>query len=511
MDILEQIGWMAEKFGERTAIKSSQESLTYAELERYSDGLAAWIHRRYGDSKIPVIVYGHKSPWMIVCFLACVKAGKAYCPQDISIPKVRVFDTVRSVEPELVFVVEGELEPQIGKCLGLKEIKKIAENTEEKSCKEWWVKGDDTYYIIFTSGSTGKPKGVQITADCLNHYLDWSVTLGGSREEKEGAHFLNQAPFSFDLSVMDLYTSLASGGTLFPMEKELQSDYGRMFAFLEQADINFWVSTPSFVDMCLSDRKFNQALLPKLQAFLFCGEVLTTSTVWNLMERFPDAKIINTYGPTESTVAVSDVEITKKLLQDISAAGGTLPVGCEKKNTFLEIWDEDGKPLPDGKQGEIIIIGDTVSTGYYGRPELTEKAFFTCERKGQNYRAYRTGDAGYKKDGQLYYNGRIDLQVKLHGYRIEIEDIENNMVRLPQIRQAVVVPNIREGKVKSLTAFVTGDMGSQTPLEFSQKVKQDLKELIPTYMIPKKIRHIDSIPMNPHGKADRKYLGGLVG
>ena len=153
MDILEQIGWMAEKFGERTAIKSSQESLTYAELERYSDGLAAWIHRRYGDSKIPVIVYGHKSPWMIVCFLACVKAGKAYCPQDISIPKVRVFDTVRSVEPELVFVVEGELEPQIGKCLGLKEIKKIAENTEEKSCKEWWVKGDDTYYIIFTSGT----------------------------------------------------------------------------------------------------------------------------------------------------------------------------------------------------------------------------------------------------------------------------------------------------------------------------------------------------------------------
>lgn len=511
MDILEQIGKIAENFGERTAIKGRQESFAYAELERYSDSLAVWIHQRYGSSKKPVIVYGHKSPWMVVCFLACVKAGKAYCPQDISIPQVRVLETVRSVEPELVLVAEGVLEPQIGECLGLEEIKGIAETDGEKCRKEWRVKGEDTYYIIFTSGSTGKPKGVQITADCLNHYLDWSVNLGSSREEKAGAHFLNQAPFSFDLSVMDLYTSLAAGGTLYTMEKELQSDYGRMFGFLEQSEIQFWVSTPSFADMCLSDRKFNQTLLPGLRAFLFCGEVLTTSTVRNLMERFPDAKIINTYGPTESTVAVSDVEITEELLQEVLAAGGTLPVGHEKENTFLEIWDEDGNPLPEGSQGEIIIIGDTVSTGYYGREELTKKAFFTCERNGQMYRAYRTGDAGYKKDGQLYYNGRIDLQVKLHGYRIEIEDIENNLVRLPQIHQAVVVPNMREGKVKSLTAFVTGEMDGQSQLEFAKKVKQDLKELLPVYMIPKKIRHIDTMPMNLHGKADRKYLGGLVG
>ena len=124
--------------------------------------------------------------------------------------------------------------------------------------------------------------------------------------------------------------------------------------------------------------------------------------------------------------------------------------------------------------------------------------------------AYHTGDAGYLKEGQLFYNGRIDLQVKLHGYRIEVEDIENNMLRLPQISHAVVLPNMKDGKVKSLTAFVTGDKGEKSDLEFSRQIKTELKEILPAYMVPKKIKYVDNIPMNSNGKADRKYLGGLL-
>ena len=172
--------------------------------------------------------------------------------------------------------------------------------------------------------------------------------------------------------------------------------------------------------------------------------------------------------------------------------------------------DYDGEILEEGQQGEIIIIGDTVSTGYYKRDDLTKKAFFQCERNGIKYRAYHTGDAGYLKEGQLFYNGRIDLQVKLHGYRIEVEDIENNMLRLPQISHAVVLPNMKDGKVKSLTAFVTGDKGEKSDLEFSRQIKTELKEILPAYMVPKKIKYVDNIPMNSNGKADRKYLGGLL-
>lgn len=511
MNIIQSIRETALLYGNRIAVQSGEEQLTYAQLEDYSNRLAAWMSHKLGNSKIPVIVYGHKNPYMIVTFLACVKSGRAYCPQDISIPISRVEETVESVTPQLICVIEGDYAPKhAGITLNLRQIQDVIQTEKITGKGAQAVQEEDVFYIIFTSGSTGKPKGVQITTACLNHYLDWSVTLGGSRREKEGALFMNQAPFSFDLSVMDLYTSLACGGTLCTMTKECQKDYTQMFDFFAHTKLNVWVSTPSFADMCLVDKNFSQDLLPELGLFLFCGEVLTTATAGKLMERFPNAKIMNTYGPTESTVAVTEVEITPELLTHTISQGKSLPVGHEKPGTCIEIWDEQGKCCKEGEQGEIIIIGDTVSSGYYKRRDLTEKAFLVCERDGKWQRAYRTGDAGYLVEGQLYYNGRIDLQVKLHGYRIEIEDIENNMVRLEQIDHAVVIPNVKEGKVKSLTAFVTCHTKEKTEFELSRQIKEALKEFLPSYMIPKKIHCLDSIPMNNHGKADRKYLGGLV-
>lgn len=510
MDILKEIRKTAKEHGERIAIKSEEESLTYAQLEEYSDCLAVWLQQNMPDSKTPVVVYGHKNPYMVVCFFACVKAGRGYCPQDISIPMIRVIDTIESVKPDVVFVLEGKLELSEIQTVNLAELKTILEKTTNVYEERWNNKPEDVHYIIFTSGSTGKPKGVQITTDCLNHYLDWSVTLAKANEQEEPLFFLNQAPFSFDLSVMDLYTSLACGGTLVTMNKQTQKDYGKMFSFFQKEKLNVWVSTPSFADMCLVERNFSEQLLPELQTFLFCGETLTTSTVERLMERFPKAKIINTYGPTESTVAVTNVEITKELLEKTVKEGKSLPVGHEKPGTWIEIWDENHQIKEDGEVGEIVIIGDTVSIGYYQREDLTKKSFFTCEREGKTYRGYHTGDAGYKKDGQLFYNGRIDLQVKLHGYRIEIEDIENNMMRLPQISHAVVIPNVKDGKMKSLTAFVTGKEKEASKTDFSRQIKEELKTFLPAYMIPKKILPIDSIPMNNHGKVDRKYLGGLL-
>ncbi len=202
--------------------------------------------------------------------------------------------------------------------------------------------------IIFTSGSTGTPKGVKITADCLNHFLEWSVGLGGPAEEKQGAVFLNQAPFSFDLSVMDLYTCLACGGTLWCLEKEVQEDYQKLMDSLKDSGAGVWVSTPSFAELCLADPGFEERLLPRLRAFLFCGETLPCATVRRLKSRFPQAVVVNTYGPTESTVAVTEVEIT-----DTMAAGSSpLPVGRARPGTRIEIRNEKGAALPEGEQGE---------------------------------------------------------------------------------------------------------------------------------------------------------------
>lgn len=549
MDILKQIQECAKQYPQRIAFRRGcEDAISYGELWDYSERLAAWLMEHADEDRTPMAVYGHKHPWMLVCFLACVKSGRAYCPIDISVPDARVEATLAALPSRYVLATE-ELCADVGEkqVLGLDALRhilgdedgfwrgaeqkqtdsatgkeKIGFNTDGKEilhviAEENWVHGNETYYIIFTSGSTGTPKGVQITADCLNYYLDWSTGLGSSPEAKQGQVFLNQAPFSFDLSVMDLYTSLASGGTLYCLEKTVQSDYRALLQGLAASKAQVWVSTPSFADVCLSDKSFDRELLPELEVFLFCGETLTNKTARKLQERFPGAKVINTYGPTESTVAVTDVLVT----QELAVLEEPLPVGSPKPGTKIEIWDEDGNVLPEGEKGEIIILGDTVSTGYYGRPDLTEKSFFVSEHC---VRGYHTGDKGYLKNGMLYYCGRIDLQIKLHGYRIELEDVESNISKLPQVEHAVVVPGIRGGKVSSLTAYIVkrpledncasvSGSGSERTVDELAKLRSDLKQFLPDYMIPKKIVFVDELPMTNNGKVDRKRLAqdGVLG
>ena len=540
MDILKKICDWAVTCPNRIAVKSRSGEITYKELWRYSDHLADWLLKNTDGDRSPVAVYGHKHPWMLVCFLACVKSGRAYCPIDVSVPDARVESILQALPSKIILATEQTSVAAGGKrVVGLEELQKIISSTVEEVSgtvpEDIWVRGDETYYIIFTSGSTGTPKGVQITADCLGHYLDWSVTLGSSAQEKQGQVFLNQAPFSFDLSVMDLYTSLAVGGTLYCLEKSVQSDYRALVQELKESEANVWVSTPSFAEICLSERTFSQEMMPGLQVFLFCGETLANKTAGKLQQRFPKAKIVNTYGPTESTVAVTDVLITPEL----AGQEQPLPVGRPKMGTYIEIRDEDGKSLPEGEKGEIVIIGNTVSTGYYGRADLTEKSFFCCD----GMRGYHTGDKGYLQDGMLYYCGRIDLQIKLHGYRIELEDIENNIAKVPQIEQAAVVPNYRRGKVSSLTAYVvkcadnnrsevmesgkcantgsavsesgqsvdTGNAVSESgqyadKADAAADVRSALKQFLPDYMIPKKIVFLDKMPVTNNGKVNRKLL-----
>lgn len=172
MNILKEIKGFSKINKDRIAIHSGDTCLSYGQLDDYSDRLAVWLNREYKESRTPVIVYGHKNPYMIICFLACVKSGRAYCPQDISIPDQRVLDTVECVEPDVILQVEGNIDFAGANVKKLSDIEKIIENETEIIDESYWVKPDDNYYIIFTSGSTGKPKGVQITFDCLNNYLD---------------------------------------------------------------------------------------------------------------------------------------------------------------------------------------------------------------------------------------------------------------------------------------------------------------------------------------------------
>lgn len=497
MNILDKIKGYSLSQPDQAAMQWQNQKLTYGELELYSSRLAAYIERIAGSNKEPVAVYGHKHPFMLVCFLALVKSGRGYCPIDVSVPHERVDMILDTLDSDICLALEP-LSREDKQVITLDHILNILKDETEEIALDKALKDNDVYYMIFTSGSTGVPKGVMITRGNLEHYLDWSVTLGTSVEDKRGKVFLNQAPFSFDLSVMDLYTCLVSGGTLWTLDKSTQQDYKELYQSLGESDVSVFVSTPSFAEICMSDPLFSDALLPKLELFLFCGETLMNQTAKKLRKRFPKAVIMNTYGPTESTVAVTEVLVDDQLMEEVSP----LPVGRAKPGTIIEICDDKGNVLPEGEKGEIHILGDTVSKGYYKNPEGTEKAFYHTVRNGKSVAGYRTGDEGYLQQGMLYYCGRIDLQIKLHGYRIEIEDIENNIVRLPGVRQAVVVPNIRKGAVKSLTGYVVAD-------DENRNIREELEAFLPSYMIPKKIVFMEQIPMTNNGKADRKQLGGL--
>lgn len=498
MNVLKKIENMARIFPNNLALNSRYGQITYEELWRKSGVLANWIYQNAGDKRHPIPVYGHKSPEMFVCFLACVKAGRAYCPIDISMSEDRIRDIISMTESDIVLAVE-ELDYENCKVVSKKEILEFSGEGREIG-SEHWVNADDDFYIIFTSGSTGRPKGVRITASNLNNFTDWMKNLGG--EKSADKVFMNQAPFSFDLSVMDVYTSLTNGCNLLCVDKELQQDVSETIDYIRDGKVAYWVSTPSFADMCLADKNFNEEYVGKIEIFLFCGEKLGVRTAKGLREKFPSAKIVNTYGPTESTVAVTGVEITDEML----LSGKELPIGMEKPGSRLYIINEQGEILSAGAKGEIIIAGDTVSPGYFRNEEKTNEVFISGDKLGEASRAYKTGDEGFVgDDGLLYYSGRIDLQVKFHGYRIELGDIEQNMRTIGEISSVCVLPKYADDRIRYLVAFVVapkleGCYGDR------KMIKESLKQKLPDYMVPKKIVFIKAMPLTNNGKTDRKKL-----
>jgi D-alanine--poly(phosphoribitol) ligase subunit 1 len=493
-DVIKSIDRWALKEPNRPVYIEADQTYTYGELKSYSDAIAAYLQQNIERSR-PIVVYGELEFEMLACFLGASKAGHAYIPIDAHTPKERVEMILAVADPALVFSI-GEwplanADPTIVSLKKIKEIFKEATSTDDFQP----IEGSETYYIIFTSGTTGVPKGVQISHTNLLSFVQWALSDFGITE---GMRFLSQAPYSFDLSVMDLYPALVSGGSLTPMRKEVINDFKQLFKTLPELEIEVWVSTPSFMDICLMEPTFNQENAKSLKIFLFCGEELTKTTAQKLLERFPEAHIFNTYGPTEATVAISGVEITKELLQQYDR----IPIGKVKHDTNVYIMNEN-ELLPDGEVGEIIIAGPSVSKGYMNNNEKTAAAFFAY----QGQPAYRTGDAGKIQEGMLIYEGRIDFQVKMHGYRIELEDIDHHLASVSYIKQAMVVPKYHEHKVQQLVAFIVAHPNDfEKEFKLTKAIKEELGRSVMDYMIPQKFVYVEQLPLTPNGKIDRKGL-----
>lgn len=617
IDVLERIDYFANNTPNKIAFKSVCGEITYSQLWEAAKKLSKLIQNLQAEGKLkpkaPIAVYGHKEPQMLVAFIGCALARHPYCPLDRSMPEPRIDDILRTINtPFWIKCEEAEArilelnvsnlgesdeyqaEYQVDKENQMDDeyqaYKKNEAYDEYQADKEYEageaheidsseineIEPSDVAYIIFTSGSTGKPKGVEVTRENLGNFLEWMTGASSSIDDKEGKVFLNQAPYSFDLSVMDTYTALACGGTIASLDKGTMTTPADTMEFLKNQQVNYWVSTPSFADMILAEKTFHAQNYPDIKVFFFCGERLTKTTANKLIEAFPNAKVINTYGPTESTVAISSVEICSEHIdsQDelpvgvvkfgtkvfIHREGDTIQdllnenivnekiynekveEGLKPKDAFAsqEVDDcfkgkdalvsqemEEGfkqnddlvtqEPEKGFKQndalasqepeiGEILIEGNTVAKGYFKMPEKTAMAFEVVKMKnGQLRRLYHTGDLGYFKNGMLYCVGRTDLQVKVHGYRMELGDIEANILLKEEVEAVCVVPKRKDGKIRSLVAYVVSPSACGT-FEDAKSIKQHLRGLLPEYMIPKKIKFIDRLPMTSNGKVNRKAL-----
>ncbi|MFT8872160.1 MAG: D-alanine--poly(phosphoribitol) ligase subunit DltA [Sporolactobacillus sp.] len=498
MDIIKMIEKQAAETPERLCFVHRDETLTYRDLCECSDALACWIMDHYPDDR-PIIVHGHMGAEMPMLFLACTKAGHAYVPVDLSIPAERVALIAENAQSTLVFTSEAaQLPPLAADCITNEGVQSaVADYRGHRPQSESCVDADDIYYIIYTSGSTGRPKGVQIPRRALESFVAWIHSNFGLSQAET---FLNQAPFSFDLSVMDLYPSLISGGTLWAVDKEMIARPKDLFESLSHSGVSVWTSTPSFAEMCLMDPAFSATMLPQLSTFLFCGETLPVTVAKKLSERFPSARMFNTYGPTETTVAVTAVEITADMLTRSDEA---LPVGSCKPDCRLLILDEDGRLLPEGVKGEIVICGQSVGSGYLGEPVKTAAAF-TLEG---GLPAYHTKDVGLIRSGMLHYYGRMDHQIKLHGFRMELGEIEHALTACQYVRQALVVPVKKGDRYDHLVAFIARESSPfDADYKLTSAIRKQLAESLPAYMIPRKFVYRESLPMTANGKVDRKTL-----
>src|SRR6266446_2761393 len=301
MNLIERIDRWAAVAPEATAHISDGRTLTYGELRRQSDALACYLTERLGEDRRPIAVLGHREPEMLIAFLGAVKSGRPYVPIDIALPQTRIDQILASANVALT------LTPA--------QIRQFS--TGELGAPTIPVERNDAFYILFTSGSTGEPKGVIITLACLEHFISW--TLAEQQFSKRAEVFLNQAPFSFDLSVIDLYCSLVTGGTLFSISRDLIENPKKLYHALASSGVTTWVSTPSFAQMCLVEDKFAEAMLPRVRRFLFCGETLAPQPAAQFLARFPKAQVWNMYGPTEATVATTSIHIDAAILEKYSA------------------------------------------------------------------------------------------------------------------------------------------------------------------------------------------------
>lgn len=474
--------------GLKIAVAGSDVDYTWNELR----DVVMRITSVFGELQVPkghpVIIYGHKEALYPAAMLACMHAGVTYIPMDKIYPKERIAHIMQVTGSQIVINCSPE-NWTLDCAVVLDNTLRIKQQREPEYAGSIHGDGLDTLqYIMFTSGSTGAPKGVQITRGSVLTFLRWALQDFGFDSNDV---FMNQAPFTFDVSLCDVLNAFSRGATLVLTSTEMVKDQEGLFHRLQHYKCSVWTSTPSFVYLFLRHPDFKMDQFPSLKTFLFMGEDLPNRTCVGLRKSFPETRLMNAYGPTEATIVTTLVEITDAILRDYPS----LPIGYPMPDCEILI----DKINPEDKEGELILVGDHVSIGYFKNDESNAQKFFLHNAR----RAFRTGDLGYYEKGMVFYIGRNDDQVKMHGFRIELNEISRVLCQHEAITDATTVALRRNNEVKKIISFVLSPNKELQPME---ELPSFLDKRVPYYMIPGDIVRVDEFPYSVSHKIDKNKL-----
>ncbi|MFH2064712.1 MAG: amino acid adenylation domain-containing protein [Pseudomonadota bacterium] len=484
----------ASKTPDNIAVVFEDSRLTYSELNLHANKLSHHLRKIGVGPNVLVGVYMERSLELAVAIWGILKAGGAYIPLDPSYPNDRLLYMLEDAAVQIVLTQE-KLKPllplQNHQAISLDDVRfTIDFKNDVNPVVE--TTSNHLAYVIYTSGSTGRPKGVMISHKSVMNLVEWSRERGFVTEKDRMAL---KTPFCFDASVWEFFTPLLLGATLVMAKHGGHQNSEYLIDWLISQNITVLQTVPTQLQMLLSEDRFGSCTSLK---YVFCGgEVLPVDTIRQFFKT-TGAELVNVYGPTEACVDATYYVCRADDNLD------QVPVGRPIANTKTYILDGRLQPVPIGVVGELFIGGEGLSKGYFNQPKLTADRFIHNPFSDQlNARLYRTGDlARYFPDGTIGYVGRDDHQVKIHGYRIELEEIEA-VIKEYGIRNTLVTAVADQTGNHRLVAYVTMD----TQQMFDEKVLRDyLGKKLPSYMLPYCFVVLDAFPLLPHGKIDRRAL-----
>lgn len=494
-----------KKTPDRVALELGDEHLTYEELNQQANQLAHYLRELQVQPDEPVGLCVRRSLGGFVGLLGILKAGAAYVPLDPTYPRERLDFSIRDAKVK-VLVTETDLASTFVSTPKIVHLERDRTYIAQKSVDNLVcsAKAENLAYIIYTSGSTGTPKGVAMQHQSLLNLIGWQVQNVSAPSCARTAQF---ASFSFDVSFQETFATWCGGGTLVLVPEETRRDATALLRFLSDTGVERLFS-PYVVLQQLAEVAQKADRIPKsLQDIITAGEQLhITPAIIRFFQQLENCTLWNHYGPTETHLATAYA-----LTGNPTTWATSPPIGRPIANQKIYVLDQNQQLVPVGVPGEIYISGSGLARGYYNRPELTADRFLphpfnlasqTMQASGKRW--YRTGDlARYGSDGVLEYLGRIDNQVKIRGFRIELAEIEAALSQHPDVLETVVIASEEVTENKRLIAYIVS-RSNQVPT--TQELRTYLKTKLPEYMIPSAFMILETLPLSPSGKVNRRAL-----